>query len=91
MDKIMYQKYKNDGTAKPSSGADVRHFGSTGEMFNTEMIDNVVCEIMFQDGPDRHIDGHEIITDFILSCLNDNFNEWVDEYRKKKNNQTRYI
>ncbi len=55
-----------------------------GTKLSDEMIDEVVCEIMVQDGPDRHIDGHEIITDFILSCLNDNFNNWVDEYRGKK-------
>lgn len=48
-----------------------------------EYIDNVVCEIMYQDGPDRHIDGHEKITDFILALLRGEGEHWAMKYAEK--------
>ena len=43
-------------------------------------IDNVICEIMHHDGPDRHVDGHEVITDFIMALLNGQGEEWEEKY-----------
>jgi len=34
-----------------------------------EQIDDIICEIMINWGPDSHIDGHENITDFIMRLL----------------------
>lgn len=50
-----------------------------------EEIDNVVCNIMIEDGPDRHIDGHGVITDFILSLLKDEGDSWKNKYYSEKN------
>lgn len=47
---------------------------------NKEEIDDIVCLIMRYDGPDRHEDGHEIITDFIISLLDGNSEEWNRKY-----------
>jgi len=45
-----------------------------------EQIDDVVCEIMLRDGPDRHIDGHAMITEFIVALLAGNGEEWARKY-----------
>ncbi len=45
-----------------------------------EDIDDVIVEIMSNDGPDGHNDGHEIITDFIQSLLKGKGKEWYDKY-----------
>jgi hypothetical protein len=49
-----------------------------------EQIDNVICEIMYQDGPDRHIDGHEVITEFIAALLAGDGDVWLSDYVAKK-------
>ena len=43
-------------------------------------IDDAVCEIMMNDGPDRHVDGHEVLTDFIMALLSGNGEAWIKEY-----------
>lgn len=43
-------------------------------------IDDIVCEIMMHNGPDGHIDGHGIITDFIMALLNQKGEEWGQNY-----------
>ena len=45
-----------------------------------EEIDDIVCEIMINDGPDRHVDGHEIITDFIMALLSGEGHKWKEGY-----------
>ena len=52
-----------------------------------EEIDDVVCEIMYNAGPDRHVDGHEIITDFIIALLLETDKKWVEKYKKKINSR----
>jgi hypothetical protein len=49
-----------------------------------EEIDDVICDIMVYDGPDKHVDGHDKITDFIISLLYGNPAEWIDNYRVYK-------
>lgn len=50
-----------------------------------EEIDNVICQIMIKDGPDGHIDGHGIITDFIVALQEGNQYEWKLKYWTEKN------
>lgn len=45
-----------------------------------EEIDDAVCEIMWKDGPDGHIDGHDIITEFIMALMSGGGAEWRDAY-----------
>ena len=45
-------------------------------------IDDVICDIMMKDGPDGHIDGHEKITDFIVSIICGDGEEWIKKYRE---------
>ena len=64
-------------------------------MLTRKIIDDIVCEILYQDGPDKHIDGHEIITDFIMSlvsehCESEKAEKWVSNYIGKKIH-TRFI
>ena len=47
-----------------------------------EEIDDVVCEIMHRDGPDAHIDGHDLITDFIVAVMRGEGYEWAAKYRE---------
>lgn len=50
----------------------------------TEEIDDLIADIMIEDGPDGHCDGHEIITDFIVNLLKGNGKDWAEKYRKLK-------
>lgn len=47
-------------------------------------VDQIVCTIMVHDGPDRHVDGHDIITDFILSLQKGDEYEWKAKYFSEK-------
>jgi hypothetical protein len=58
---------------------------------DAQSIDNVVCEIMLHDGPDRHIDGHDVITQFILALLAGRGEEWARAYAVKHGSETRFI
>ena len=52
-------------------------------MKDKEWIEEQVSEIMINDGPDKHTDGSDIITDFIYSLLNGKEDEWVSNYKFK--------
>ena len=52
-------------------------------MKDKEWIEEQICEIMCNDGPDGHSDGSDIITDFIEALLNGKEEEWVSNYRFK--------
>lgn len=49
-----------------------------------EEIDEIVCTIMRFDGPDRHIDGHDVITDFICALQNGYEYSWKARYFDEK-------
>ncbi len=51
---------------------------------NRETIENTICDIMFYDGPDRHTDGSDVITDFVEALLNGRGEEWAEAYLKAK-------
>ncbi len=34
-----------------------------------EAIDDEICEIMIHHGPDRHVDGHDILTGYAVKLL----------------------
>lgn len=50
-----------------------------------EEIDDVICNIMVIDGPDRHIDGHDKITDFIVALQQGDEYEWKSVYYTEHN------
>jgi len=45
-------------------------------------IDDEVCQIMMDHGPDGHVDGHDMITDMVMRRLEYERNKWrgVEEY-----------
>ena len=45
-------------------------------------IADVVIEIMLRDGPDGHIDGHDVITSFVMAVLSGRGAEWYASYLK---------
>lgn len=47
-------------------------------------IENVVKDIMSNEGPDGHVDGSRVIAEFIKALINGNGKEWADEYVKDK-------
>lgn len=49
-----------------------------------EEIDDIVQHIMINDGPDMHIDGHDVITDFIMAFENGTEQEWANKYMEEK-------
>ncbi len=49
-----------------------------------EEIDDVICDILMNDGPDGHVDGHEAITRFIDALLNGKGYDWSIKYREEK-------
>lgn len=48
-------------------------------------IDGVIRTIMYYDGPDRHVDGHDKITDFIMALLEGDGYQWVSKYFNDRN------
>lgn len=48
-----------------------------------EEIDDVVCFILKHDGPDGHIDGHELITAFVEAVSDGRGQDWADEYQRQ--------
>lgn len=51
-------------------------------------IDNLVAEIMINDGPDGHCDGHEIITAFVIAVKEGREYEWREKYNAGKINRS---
>jgi hypothetical protein len=51
---------------------------------NRETIDDVICAILYQDGPDRHIDGHEIISDFVMAVAEGFPDAWLEKHPQYK-------
>lgn len=49
-----------------------------------EEIEDIVIDIMAEDGPDGHTDGSDVITAFIVELLNEKGKEWALKYRKDK-------
>lgn len=49
-----------------------------------ENIENIVSDIMINDGPDGHCDGSGVITNYIESLLNGTSEQWLNEYFKIK-------
>lgn len=49
---------------------------------NKDEIDNIICDILQKDGPDGHIDGHEVVTSFILALMDKRADKWIEKYDK---------
>lgn len=49
---------------------------------NKKQIDNVICGILYLDGPDMHIDGHDIIVDFIMALLDGKGEQWLKDHKE---------
>ena len=47
-----------------------------------ERIDNIVCDILINEGADMHIDGHDVLTRFIEAVIVEKENEWSNGYFK---------
>jgi hypothetical protein len=51
----------------------------------------MIREIMSKDGPDRHVDGHEVITDFIVALLEGQGEAWATQYVSKQEKLDREV
>ena len=49
-----------------------------------EEIEDIIMDILIEDGSDRHTDGSDVITDFIWELLNKKGKEWSLRYRNNK-------
>ena len=49
-----------------------------------EEIEDIVMDILIEDGPDGHTDGSNVITEFIVELLNKKGKEWALKYRNYK-------
>lgn len=52
-------------------------------------IEDKIRQIMITDGPDRHTDGSDYITCFILALLKNNEEEWWKDYEKRMEEKER--
>jgi hypothetical protein len=52
-------------------------------MKSKEWIEQQVCKIMYNDGPDKHTDGSDVISDFIEALIKGKEDEWVNIYKLK--------
>ena len=51
---------------------------------NRNEIEDVVRRIMREDGPDGHVDGCDVIADFICALVEGRGEEWERSYRSKR-------
>lgn len=51
---------------------------------NREQIDDVICAILERNGPDGHVDGHDVIVDFIEALQAGKADKWYKKYLKPK-------
>ena len=63
-----------------NANIDLNYIQIQNNNMTKEEIDNVVCKIMTIDGPDRHVDGHDVITDFIVALLEGREYDWKKKY-----------
>ena len=42
---------------------------------------DAVTDIMIKDGPDVHIDGSDILVDFIIAIVEGDAETWINDYR----------
>lgn len=54
-------------------------------MMGRSEIETVVCHILRTDGPDRHVDGYDVISDFIFALQQGDEYEWISKYYEKNN------
>ncbi len=47
-------------------------------------IDDTIADIMINDGPDRHCDGHEVIANFVAALITGSADQWLADYAKEK-------
>jgi len=47
-------------------------------------IEEVVCNIMRKDGPDGHVDGYDVIADFVMAVEDGDFYRWKQVYYAEK-------
>lgn len=48
------------------------------------LIENVILDIMVNDGPDRRCDGADVLADFFEAYIDGKQNEWLDKYFSNK-------
>jgi len=53
---------------------------------NKEEIENIISDILVNDGADGHCDGANIIADFVVSLLNGKGKDWEKKYFITKKN-----
>lgn len=49
-----------------------------------ERIDDIVCYILYHDGPDKHVDGHQVLTEFISAIQRGDGEGWLLKYKTGK-------
>lgn len=52
-----------------------------------EKIEAMICNIMYEDGPDRHTDGSDVITSLIVAFLDGKYQEISEAFDKLKKMQ----
>ena len=49
-----------------------------------EKIEEIICNILYHDGPDMHTDGSDVITSFIMALLDGKYSDLVDAFDKSE-------
>jgi len=49
-----------------------------------DRVEEIICEILHHDGPDKHIDGHEELTSFVMSVITGDHEVWLSKYMGNK-------
>ncbi len=52
-------------------------------------IDEIVCDILIHEGPDRHVDGHEYLTAFVIAVRDGKATRWYAEHIAKRESYKR--
>ena len=48
-----------------------------------ESIEDTICDILRREGPDGHVDGADVIAEYVVALLEGNGDRWVDEYKNR--------
>jgi hypothetical protein len=53
-------------------------------------VEEAISAILYADGPDRHVDGYEIIADYVMAVIERTDKTWLEFYLERSPDAARF-